>query len=142
MTHGLTDAQFFEKVSSFLGPYYIVLAAMNGLAALYLWRTGKQVVWLRLGLGEKKLPITNVVAWLLLGALFVGLAAPAASKNGDWMPSMPESIRDFIDTSTAPVIYSISTTVAVSSRPMAGMTRLSGNSGGLVSLTRNWQTGL
>ena len=45
MTHGLTDAQFFEMVASFLGPYYIVLALMNGVAALYLWRSGQLKTW-------------------------------------------------------------------------------------------------
>jgi len=41
MTHGLTDGQFFNMVSSFLGPYYLALALMNGLAA---FRPAKNLV--------------------------------------------------------------------------------------------------
>ena len=39
--HGLSEAQFQDMVSSFLGPYYIALAVMNGLAALYLWQSNQ-----------------------------------------------------------------------------------------------------
>jgi hypothetical protein len=113
MTHGLTDAQFFSKVASFLGPYYIVLALMNGIAALYLWRTGQLKTWFHIPLGSLKLPITNALVWLLVAAAFVFLAGPAASGNGAWMPSLPQSARDFINHSTGPVIYSIGTTVGL-----------------------------
>jgi len=115
MTHGLTDAQFFEKVSSFLGPYYIALAILNGLAALYLWRSGQLTTWFKLPIpfAGKSVPFTNALGWLLLGSLFVGLAAPATSGNGAFMPSMPESVREFVDQSTGPVVYSLSTTVAL-----------------------------
>lgn len=112
--HGLTDAQFFEKVSSFLGPYYIVLALMNGAAALYLWRTGKLKTWLRIPVpGVGALAITNAIAWIALGAVFVGLAAFAGSGNGAWMPSMPEAWREAINKGTGPVIYSLGTTAAL-----------------------------
>ena len=115
MTHGLTDALFFEKVASFLWPYYLVLAIMNGVAALYLWRTGQTKTWFSLpGPGGKSVGFTNVVGWLLLAvvfAVFAGLAGSGLGGNGSWMPSMPETWKDFIDSNTGPVVYSLGTTV-------------------------------
>ena len=114
--HGLTDALFFEKVSSFLGPYYIVLALMNGAAALYLWRTAQTTTWFMMpvpGSGGKQLPVSNTLVWLLLAGCFVIMAAFAGSGNGELMPSMPESWREAINKGTGPVIYSIGTTVGL-----------------------------
>ena len=114
MTHGLTDALFFEKVSSFLVWYYVMLAVMNGVAALYLWRTGGTRTWIPLAeQNGRKYGVTNVVVWVLLGGVFAVLAALAGTGlggSGDWMPSMPESWKNFIDNSTGPVIYSLGTT--------------------------------
>ncbi|RIK85227.1 MAG: hypothetical protein DCC67_04200 [Planctomycetota bacterium] len=107
MTHGLTDAQFLNKVASFLGPYYIVLAVMNGLAALYLWRTGLGRTWLRLPLVG--IPVTSAFLCLALGVFYAMLAPAAASGNGAWMPSMPEAWREAINRGTGPVIYSVGT---------------------------------
>jgi len=56
MTHGLTDAQFLNTVASFLGPYYIVLALMNGIAALYLWRMGTAKTWFNIRAGGQEFP--------------------------------------------------------------------------------------
>ena len=69
--HGLTDSQFFEKVASFLGPYYVALAVMNGLAAFYLWRSGQLQTWLHLPLPGtgKKLAINNAQIWLAVAAV-------------------------------------------------------------------------
>jgi hypothetical protein len=110
MTHGLTDAQFLNKVASFLGPYYIALAIMNGLAALYLWRTGLAKTWFNIPLGAgRSIPITSALGWLIVAFIFVCLAPIAASGNGAWMPSMPEALRDAINRGTGPVVYSVGT---------------------------------
>lgn len=115
MTHGLTDALFYEKVSAFLVWFYVVLAAMNGIAALYVWRTGQTKTWFGLpGPGGKSIGFTNAIAWLLVSAAFSVCAALAGSGlggNGSWMPSMPAAAKDFIDSNTGPVIYSLGTTV-------------------------------
>ena len=36
---------FLEDVGGFLGGYYAVLAAMNGVAALVLWQKKGQTAW-------------------------------------------------------------------------------------------------
>jgi hypothetical protein len=108
--HGLTDAQFLSKVASFLGVFYIALSVMNGTAALYLWRTNQLKTWFNIPVGGgRSIPFTNAFGWLLLSFVFIGLAPLAASGNGAWMPSMPESWRDAINQGTGPVVYSIGT---------------------------------
>jgi hypothetical protein len=110
MTHGLTEAHFLNMVASFLGPYYIALAIMNGLAALYLWRTGTGTTWFRIPFGPgRTIPITNSLVWLLVAFLFVCLSPIAASGNGSWMPSMPLAWREAINRNTGPVVYSTGT---------------------------------
>lgn len=114
MTHGLTDAQFFEMVSSFLGPYYVALALMNGLAALYLWRSGQMKTWFSLPLPftGKSIPVSNSLVWLVVAFGFAVLGAFAGGGLSHWL-SLPESWRDAINQYTGPVYYSIGTTVAL-----------------------------
>ena len=108
--HGLTDAQFLNRVASFLGPYYIALALMNGVAALWLWRTGKAKTLFTVPFGGGRvIPFTTALLWLLVSFVFVCLAPIAASGNGAWMPSMPEAWREAINRSTGPVVYSAGT---------------------------------
>ena len=112
MTHGLTEAQFLEMVSSFLGPYYIALALMNGLAALYLWRSGQLQEWFSVpvpALG--KVSITNAIVWLCWAIAFVLLAGIGGTNPS--IASLPESWREFINSSTGPVIYSVGTTIGL-----------------------------
>ena len=109
MTHGLTDAQFLSKVASFLGPYYIVLALMNGIAALYLWRSGTARTWFNIRSGDQRFPITSAFGWLLLAFMFILLSPLAWSGYGPWMPSLPEWLREGINRSTGPVVYSLGT---------------------------------
>ena len=114
MTHGLTEAQFLEMVASFLAPYYIALALMNALAALYLWRSDQLTTWLKLPVPfvGKQVPVTNALVWLILGAAFVLLAAISGSGLTSWT-SLPESWREAINKSTGPVIYSVGTTIGL-----------------------------
>jgi hypothetical protein len=102
--HGLSEAQFTEMVTSFLGPFYIALAMMNALAALYLWRSNQVKTWVKVG--EAK--FTNVVGWLALAVGFVVLAVIAFT--GKTAPiSLPEAFREFINSHTGPVVYSVGT---------------------------------
>ena len=114
MTHGLTEAQFLNTVASFLGPYYIVLALMNGIAALYLWRTGTAKTCFNIRAGEQTFPFTTAIVWLLVSFVFIIMSPLAWSGNGAWMPSMPEWLREAINSGTGPVVYSVGTVVLLS----------------------------
>ena len=109
MTHGLTDPQFYEKVSSFLGPFYIALAIMNGLAALYLWRSGNMKTWFKLG---KSIEVSNAIVWLAVAMGFAILGAVAGGGMASSL-SLPESFREAVNKSTGPVIYSVGTTITL-----------------------------
>ena len=110
MLHGLTDAQFLSKVAPFLVAYYMLLALMNGVAALYLWRTGQAKTWFRIPFGDGRfIPITSALVWLLLSLVFVLMSATAGSGTGASILSMPESWREAINQGTGPVIYSAGT---------------------------------
>ena len=113
MTHGLTEGQFYEMVGSFLVPFYLALASMNGLAALYLWRSGQVSTWFSLPvpLVGKKVAVTNSLVWLIVAACFAILSALA----GGWVSilSLPEGLRDAINQGTGPVIYSVGTSIGL-----------------------------
>ncbi len=110
--HGLTDAQFFEKVASFLGVFYLALAAMNGLAALYLWRSGQLKTWFHVPLTGKKVAFSNAIGWLAVALLFTILGAVAGGGMAESL-SLPESLREAINNSTGPVIYSVGTSIGL-----------------------------
>ena len=112
--HGLSDAQFQDMVASFLGPYYIALAIMNGLAALYLWRSNQIRTWASVPLPfvGKGLAITNALIWLVVALVFAVLAGIAGSGMTS-LVSLPEAFREAINQSTGPVIYSVGTTVVL-----------------------------
>jgi hypothetical protein len=112
--HGLSESQFQDMVASFLGPYYIALAMMNGLAALYLWRSNQIRAWLSIPLvgTGKALAITNALIWLMVAFVFAVLAAIAGSGYTA-IVSLPEGIREAINQSTGPITYSVGTTIAL-----------------------------
>lgn len=111
--HGLTESQFQEMVSSFLVPYYLALAIMNGLAVLYLWRSGRVKNWFQIPLPfvSKRIPVTNVLVWMLLGLVFAVLAALAGNNTA--LVSLPESLREAINRNTGPVVYSVGTSIGL-----------------------------
>ncbi len=45
--HGISPQQFAESVSSFLVPFYVALAAMNGIAALLMWQKFEPMTYFR-----------------------------------------------------------------------------------------------
>lgn len=112
--HGLSESQFQEMVASFLGPFYIALAIMNGLAALYLWRSRQTKAWFSvplIGTG-KSVPVTNSFVWLVVAVFFAILAAIAGSGYTA-LVSLPQSLREAINQSTGPITYSVGTTLAL-----------------------------
>ncbi len=112
--HGLSEIQFQDMVSSFLGPYYIALALMNGFAALYLWRSDQIKEWFSIPLPfvGKRVGFTNVLAWLGFALLFAILAGIAGSGNTS-VVSLPLAIREAINESTGPVVYSVGTSIGL-----------------------------
>ena len=94
--HFLNEQQFADAVAQFLGPYYIMLAMMNAVAAFYLW--------------QKKKDIGNALILLVVFFLYFVLAALAGSSNPAWMPAMPAGFREYINQQTGPVVYSVGTT--------------------------------
>jgi hypothetical protein len=84
--HGHVDPDtFLREISGFLGSYYLVLAAMNIVAAFYCWERLKK----------------NGMALFLLaiGLLFVIVAPLAYSGNPRLIRliSIPQPVRDFVD---------------------------------------------
>ncbi|GIW94281.1 MAG: hypothetical protein KatS3mg110_2322 [Pirellulaceae bacterium] len=101
--HGHNEALFLEEISSFLGLYYLFLAALNAGAAFYLWRRGRGIRLIG--------PIRSFHCWLLLALLFTMIAPLAFSGDPQVMRwiSLPPSVRDFIDWLMGPVVYSVGT---------------------------------
>jgi len=97
--HG--DPNFLAKISGFLGGYYLFLALMNGVAALYLWRSGKGI---RL-FGT----VTTVYLWAALALIFTiisslafgGLAGPFSQAF------LPNLVREGINALMGPVTYTV-----------------------------------
>ena len=95
--HG-NNQVFLEDISSFLGSYYLLLAAMNFVAAYWLWRNRQATL--------------QAIFWFVVGLGYVGYLAPMAlSGDSHWMPSMPQAIRDGVNAalggSTGAVVYSV-----------------------------------
>ncbi len=108
--HGHVDhATFLQQISTFLGCYYLALAAMNGIAALAIWRGGQSKTLFRLG----PFTVTNAFLWTVVGFLFLLMAPLAMSGSAPLMKwvSMPESIKDLSDAMMGPVAYTVGSLV-------------------------------
>ena len=86
---------------------------MNGLAALYLWRSNQLKTWFKLPLPGKTFDVTNAIVWLVVGIAFMVLGALSWSASGVSLLKLPESWRETINLSTGPVIYSVGTTLGL-----------------------------
>jgi hypothetical protein len=95
--HG-NEQVFIEGISPFLGGYYVALAAMNFVAGYWLWRCRKATL--------------QAIFWFFVGLGYVGYLAPMAlSADPHWVPSMPQVIRDTVNSalggSTGAIVYSV-----------------------------------
>lgn len=92
--HGhISEEHFLQSISTFLGGYYLLLALMNGIAALYVWRQLNRVYL--------------ALAWLGFAVFFVVISPLAFSGNPElarWI-SVPASVRDFVDSQLANAVY-------------------------------------
>jgi hypothetical protein len=111
--HGISPQQFAESVAAFLVPFYIALAVMNGVAALYLWQKTEPVTYFGMHFGGTRASFTNALLWALVACVYVILAAFCAGANLEFMPRMPEFFKQLVNSSTGPVVYSVGTTVVL-----------------------------
>ncbi|MDA1052016.1 MAG: hypothetical protein O3C40_16240 [Planctomycetota bacterium] len=103
--HGhVSYEDFILQVAGFLTTYYLFIAAMNGLAAFYLWQSGRAKELFRLpGSG---LAVTTVHVWLLVAGVFTILSA-YATNGGAAALTLPQAVRDFADARMGPVVYTV-----------------------------------
>ncbi len=110
MTHGLTDAQFLNTVASFLGPYYIVLALMNGIAARSICgASGTAKTWFNIRAGGQAFPFTSAIVWLLVAFVFVICRRSPGAAMGRGCRRCRNGSARSINRSTGPVVYSVGT---------------------------------
>ena len=95
---------FLESIQGFLAGYYLVLAAMNAVAALYLWRELKRN--------------RDALTWLCVGMVCTVLAALAGSGDPQWTPKVPELVVNGLNAvlsgSQGAIFYSIGCVVVLS----------------------------
>jgi hypothetical protein len=91
-----------ESIAGGLGIYYLILAAMNAVCALYLWR-------------NKNEP-GQALVWTIIAVIFVIMAPLAMSGNPSMVPQMPDwfkSLSMILSGKTGAIVYSVGTTVAL-----------------------------
>ena len=106
--HGHVDLiEFYEDISGLLTGYYIALAVMNGLAALYVWRYGRAPAPGQAG----KHRMAWVVLWLVVAAIFTALAVTASNADPASMRriAIPDGVRDLLDVVMRPTWYTLGT---------------------------------
>jgi hypothetical protein len=94
---GESLAAGLERISGFLGGYYLFLAVMNAIMALFLW--------------QKRNDPGRALIWVLVAGFFVILSPLAASAYPSMVPQLPQGLRDAVNWATSPTIYSVGTTV-------------------------------
>jgi hypothetical protein len=87
---------FLKDVAGFLGGYYTLIAVMNGVAALILWRRKNQPGW--------------AITWAVVAGLMMILAGLALSGSATLVPSLPLSVRKLVNSLSGPVFYTLGTT--------------------------------
>jgi hypothetical protein len=93
---GVNVQAFLNSISGFLGGYYLALALMNGVMALYLW--------------QKRNDPGRALIWVLVAGFYVILSPLAASGYEHMMPQLPSVLREAINWATSPTIYTVGTT--------------------------------
>ena len=88
--------EHLERMSGFLGGYYLTLAVMNAVAAFYLWHYRHRVF--------------EALVWMVFGLVMVCIAAVSM---GGRPYGLPESVKLYVNWATGPVVYSVGTTLAL-----------------------------
>lgn len=100
--HHVDLGEFLSGISLFLGCYYIALAVMNGVFALWLW-TGVGKTW-------------EALAWTVVACGFMIISPLAMSGSPSAMAwiSLPEGVKNFIDSLLAnATIYSVGSLIVL-----------------------------
>ena len=95
-------AAALEAIAGGLGIYYLLLAAMNAVCALYLWR--------------RKDEPGQALFWTVVAVVFVIMAPLAMSGNRAWVPTMPDwfvELSGLLSGKKGAVVYSLGTTIAL-----------------------------
>src|SRR6187200_3231361 len=111
--HGLSPQQIAEMVSSFLVPYYVALAAMNGIAALLMWQKFGAKPLFQMRFPGFTFRLTDALLWTLVALGYMVLASMSAGASMSMIPKMPLAFREYVNANTGPVIYSVGTTVVL-----------------------------
>jgi hypothetical protein len=111
--HGISPQQFAEAVASFLWPYYLALAAMNGIFAYYLWQKSENRPFFSIPMSGFAFRFTPALLWTIVSFVFVLLASLTIGAHLPSMPKMPMAFREFVNASTGPVVYSVGTTLVL-----------------------------
>jgi hypothetical protein len=109
----VSPQQFAEMVSSFLVPYYLALAVMNGIAAYYMWQHREPRTYFRARLPGLTFSFTDALLWTIVAIAFVVLASLSAGAHLSSMPQVPHAFREFVNARTGPVVYSVGTTIVL-----------------------------
>ncbi len=97
---------FLDRMSGFLGGYYLVLALMNAVAAFYLWESGKAKTIFRLG----RFPVTTALLWLIVSGVFI-VIAPIALGGGAGLLRLPRAVEEGVNRFMDPTVYTLGSLV-------------------------------
>src|SRR6188768_3887168 len=100
-----TDPIFYESISTFLGTFYLFMAAMNGVVAYADWMSGRSVTLFSVG----HFKVTSAVAWLAFAMVLLMISPVAYSgdpKLMGWI-SLPEFVRHGINLAMNPTTYTL-----------------------------------
>ncbi|MCA9209025.1 MAG: hypothetical protein KDA55_11740 [Planctomycetales bacterium] len=110
--HGQDPAEFLRSISTFLGGYYLFIAAINGFAALWIWQ-GHRSKSLFSVAGRA---VTDSMVLLAMAMGFTVLSALSFTGGEAAMNaiSFPQALRDLMDRLMNPTIYTIGIMVVLS----------------------------
>jgi hypothetical protein len=99
------DPQFFEKISTFLGTFYLFVATMNAVVAYVDWMSGRATTLFHVG----PFKVTSAVAWLAYSLLILMIAPIAYSGDPTLMSwiSIPHILRHYINLAMNPTTYTL-----------------------------------
>ena len=113
-TH-VTETEFLQGVSPFLGCFYLLVALMN-LGAAYYWWMQRGRAGSGGGTGSTAgRPAAQAILWLCVAVFFSLLVPLAWSGDPAWMSrvSFPAAFRSFLDRIMGPTLFMVGSTVVL-----------------------------